>query len=135
MVLTGPPLHQEWAPSSNQAFAGQSHNYRPRQQILCTRYHSRDTKTSTYHPPPVDNYRGPAPTTNRLGLVSSSMGARGAENRAGKNVSRKTDLAAGRARCLSWAKARRSAAVLLWRRVSACSEKETSGDFLPKLGS
>ncbi|KAL6829101.1 hypothetical protein J3E69DRAFT_228617 [Trichoderma sp. SZMC 28015] len=84
MVLTGPPLHQEWAPSSNQAFAGQSHNYRPRQQILCTRYRSRDTKN--VHLPSISSSTSPRPCsyTIQLGLVSSSMGARGAENRVGK---------------------------------------------------
>lgn len=42
------------------------------------------------------------------------------------------DLAVGRADERKRAKALRSAAVLLWRRVSACSVKSPSGDFLPK---
>ncbi|KAL6789163.1 hypothetical protein J3E68DRAFT_413914 [Trichoderma sp. SZMC 28012] len=134
MVLTGPPLHQEWAPSSNQASAGQSHTYRPRQQILCTRYHSRDTKN--VHLPSISSQhsRGPAPTPTSSDSYLHPWGPEAQKTGLAKCLA-KTDLAAGRARCLSWAKARRSAAVLLWRRVSACSEKETSGDFLPKPGS
>lgn len=44
------------------------------------------------------------------------------------------DVAVGRARREGRTRAKRSAAVLLWRRVSAgLRERRTSGDFLPKL--
>ncbi|TFB07681.1 hypothetical protein CCMA1212_001117, partial [Trichoderma ghanense] len=111
--------------------ARQSHTYRPRQQVLCTRYHNReDIKSSTYHPSPVlsPEQLAPIPSRSRsqLGLVSSSIRRPGARSNGKTRFVRKkglqkTDLAAGRADARGWAKARRSAAVLLWRRVSACS--------------
>ncbi|KAL6702231.1 hypothetical protein J3F84DRAFT_357137 [Trichoderma pleuroticola] len=97
MVLTGPPLHQEWAPSSNQASAGQSHNYRPRQQVLCARYRSRDTTTSTYHPPPARHRRGPAPHSQSSSDSYLHPWGPEAQRTGLAKCLAKTDLAAGRA--------------------------------------
>ncbi|KAL7926135.1 hypothetical protein ACQKWADRAFT_281854 [Trichoderma austrokoningii] len=116
-----PPSHQEWAPSSNQACARQSHNYRPRQQILCTRYHSQRTSKR----PPAIHFHSASPPRSHCPPARTRIFIHGGQRRKIRveQCLVRNGFSSRQGRCRSWAKARRSAAVLLWRRVSACSRK------------